>query len=86
MSVSTNGLFGTGLYFWSLPHEGKTLSTIVNCFTDMDALLLKFAAAVGPKGNKMILCVIRKMCQNWEGLAKQLRIPLNQKLSKVMSY
>lgn len=80
-----NGLFGTGLYFWSLPHEGKTLSAIANYFMDMDALLLKFASAVASKGNKRILCVRRKICQIWEGVAKHFGIPLNQKLCGLLS-
>lgn len=64
----SNGLICTGLYFWSLPHEGKTLRAIANYFTDMGALLLKFATGIASKGNKRILCIRRKIFQNWEGV------------------
>lgn len=80
-----NGLFGTGLCFWSLPREGKTLLVIAHYFTDTDALLLRFASVVASKRNKRILCVRRKICQNWEKLAKCFVIPLNQKLCGLIS-
>lgn len=52
-----NDLFCTGLYFWSLPREGKTLKAIANYFTDMDALLLKFATTVASEGSLRGFCV-----------------------------